>query len=324
MKAWLMHGWGEPEEMIWSDVPVPVPLPGQIRIKVKAAALNFFDVLQVQGKYQVKPPFPFTPGAEVSGIVDAVGDGVPNWALGTRVIALPAGGSFAEYCIAPSTKVLPMPDAMDFAEAAALPIVYQTSLFALESRAKLQEGEWLLVHAGASGVGMSAIQLGRAMGAQVIATASTEAKRNFALEQGAQFVLDYTNASWVDEVKKLAGNRGADVIYDPVGGDIFDLSNKCIAPFGRHLVIGFASGRIPTLAANRALLKNMSLVGVFWGGHVVNNPDYPAQAHAALMRMYAQRKIMPAVGSSGPLNEVPRMLRDLANRAVLGKAVAYV
>ena len=321
MKAWLVHAYGEPEDMVWSDVPVPNPGPGEIRIKVVAAALNFFDVLQVQGKYQVKPPFPFTPGAEVSGIVDAVGEGVPNWAIGTRVVALPSGGSFAEYCLAPATKVMPMPASMDFAEAAALPIVYQTSLFALEGRGKLQENEWLLVHAGASGVGMSAIQLGKAMGAHVIATASTDAKRKFASEQGAEFVLDYTNSNWVDEVKRLTGGRGADVIYDPVGGDIFDLSNKCIAPFGRHLVIGFASGRIPTLAANRALLKNMSLVGVFWGGHVAANPNYPGEAHAALMRLYELGKIKPVVGARGTLKDIPEMLRNLANRNVAGKAV---
>ena len=324
MKAWTMDHWGEPEEMVWNDVPMPHPGPGQLRIKVAAAALNFFDVLQVQGKYQVKPPFPFTPGAEVSGIVDAVGEGVPNWAVGTRVIAIPQGGAFAEYCIAPSAKVFTMPLSLDFPEAAALPIVYQTSLFGLETRGKLQPNEWLLVHAGASGVGMAAIQIGKAMGARVIATASTEAKRKFASQQGAEFTLDYTKPEWVDEVKQLTSGRGADVIYDPVGGDIFDLSNKCIAPFGRHLVIGFASGRIPTLAANRALLKNMSLTGVFWGGHVANNPDYPSEAHAALMRMYEKGQIKPVVGLRGILSDAPAMLRQLANRSVLGKAVALV
>ena len=324
MKAWTMDHWGEPEELAWNEVPLPNPGAGEIRIKVAAAALNFFDVLQVQGKYQVKPPFPFTPGAEVAGIVDAVGEGVPNWAVGTRVIAIPHGGGFAEYCIATSAKVFTMPAKLEFAEAAALPIVYQTSLFGLEMRGKLQPNEWLLVHAGASGVGMSAIQIGKSMGARVIATASTESKRKFAEEQGAEFVLDYTKPEWVDEVKKLTGGRGVDVIYDPVGGDIFDLSNKCIAPFGRHLVIGFASGRIPTLAANRALLKNMSLVGVFWGGHVAANPDYPSKAHAALMRMYEKGQIKPVVGLRGPLSDAPAMLRELANRSVLGKAVALV
>ena len=324
MKAWTMDHWGEPEELLWNEVPMPNPGAGEIRIKVAAAALNFFDVLQVQGKYQVKPPFPFTPGAEVAGIVDAVGEGVPNWAVGTRVIAIPQGGGLAEYCIATSAKVFTMPAKLEFAEAAALPIVYQTSLFGLELRGKLQPNEWLLVHAGASGVGMSAIQIGKAMGARVIATASTESKRKFAAEQGAEFVLDYTKPEWVDEVKKLTGGRGVDVIYDPVGGDIFDLSNKCIAPFGRHLVIGFASGRIPTLAANRALLKNMSLAGVFWGGYVATNPDYPSEAHAALMRMYEKGQIKPVVGLRGPLSDAPAMLRELANRSVLGKAVVLI
>ena len=256
--------------------------------------------------------------------MDAVGEGVPNWALGTRVIAIPQGGGLAEYCVVPSTKVFTMPAAMDFAEAAALPIVYQTSLFGLQTRGKLQPNEWLLVHAGASGVGMSAIQIGKAMGARVIATASTAEKRAFAMAQGAEVAIDYTNAAWVDEVKQLTGGRGADVIYDPVGGDIFDQSNKCIAPFGRHLVIGFASGRIPALAANRALLKNMSLVGVFWGGHVAANPSYPAEAHAALMRMYEKGQIKPVVGRRGSLTDAPTMLRELANRTVVGKAVAVI
>ena len=324
MKAWLVNGWGEPEDMVMSDIAIPEPKPGEICIKISAAALNFFDVLQIQGKYQIKPPFPFTPGAEVSGIVRSVGEGVPATAVGSRVIALPQGGAFSEYCIAPSTKVFLMPSAMSFAEAAALPIVYQTSLFGLATRGNLKKDEWLLVHAGASGVGMSAIQLGKAMGAQVIATASTAAKRQFAAAQGASHTLDYTTADWVDEVKKITGGAGADVIYDPVGGDVFDLSSKCIAPFGRHLVIGFASGRIPTFAANRALLKNMSLVGVFWGGHVAGNPNYPGSAHAELMRFYEQGKIKPVVGLRGALAEVPKMLRELANRNVMGKAVVEV
>ncbi len=324
MKAWLVNGWGEPEDMVWSDVAIPEPKPGEICIKVSAAALNFFDVLQVQGKYQYKPPFPFTPGAEVSGVIHAVGEGVPGWAIGSRVIALPQGGAFSEYCIAPSTKVFRLPASMDFAEAAALPIVYQTSLFGLGLRGELKKDEWLLVHAGASGVGMSAIQLGKAMGARIIATASTESKRQFAMEQGAEFTLDYTKDGWTDEVKKLTGGAGADVIYDPVGGDVFDLSSKCIAPFGRHLVIGFASGRIPSFAANRALLKNMSLVGVFWGGYVAGNPNYPGEAHAELMRYFELGKIKPVVGLRGALADTPKLLRELANRNVMGKAVVEV
>ncbi len=213
-----------------------------------------------------------------------------------------------------------MPPGMSFEEAAAMPIVYHTSHFALQHRTMLQPGEWMVVHAGASGVGMSAIQIGKALGGRVIATAGGEAKLHFAKAQGADHVLDYTDAGWVERVKEITG-AGADVIYDPVGGDVFDLSSKCIAPEGRLLVIGFASGRIPSMAANRVLLKNMSLIGVLWGGYVQSHPEYPAKAHAALMEMYKAGKIRPAVGAKYPLSEAPRAMRDLADRKVLGKAV---
>jgi NADPH2:quinone reductase len=320
MKAWRVHEWGEPESMRLEEIPEPQPGPGQVRIRNRAAALNFFDVLQVQGKYQVKPPFPFTPGAEVAGVIDAVGQGVTAHHAGDRVMAITHGNAFAESSTAPAMSAFTMPASMSFEEAAAMPIVYHTSYFALTHRTKLLPSEWLLVHAGASGVGMSAIQIGKALGARVIATGGSEAKCRFALEQGADHALDYANASWVDRVKEITG-RGADVIYDPVGGDIFDLSSKCIAPEGRLLVIGFASGRIPSMAANRVLLKNMSLVGVLWGGHVLMHPQYPSQIHPALMEMYSDGKIRPAVGARYGFEDLPRGLRDLANRKVMGKAV---
>lgn len=201
-----------------------------------------------------------------------------------------------------------------------MPIVYHTSYFALRHRIVLRAGEWLLVHAGASGVGMSAIQIGKALGARVIATAGSETKRIFAAEQGAEHVLDYGDAAWVERVKEITGS-GANVIYDPVGGDIFDLSTKCIAPEGRLLVIGFAGGRIPSIAANRILLKNISVVGVLWGGYVASHPDYPREVHDALMEMYTAGKIRPLVGAKYDLAELPRGLRDLAERKVIGKAV---
>ncbi len=225
---------------------MPEPGPGEVRIRNHAAALNFFDILQVQGKYQIKPPFPFTPGAEVAGIIDALGPGVTQFKPGDRVLALTHGNAFAEQSLGRIGSTFSIPAGMDFPEAAAFPVVYHTSYFALQERAALQPGEWLLVHAGASGVGVSAIQIGRAFGARVIATAGGPEKLTFAKAQGAEHVIDYTDASWVDQVKQLTGGRGADVIYDPVGGDVFDLSTKCIASAGRLLVIGFASGRIPT------------------------------------------------------------------------------
>lgn len=320
MKAWRVHAWGEPETMVLEDIAVPEPGPGQIRVRNHAAALNFFDILQVQGKYQIKPPFPFTPGAETAGIVDSVGAGVTSVKAGDRVIAMTHGSAFAEYSLAPVTSVFSMPEKMSFEEAAAMPIVYHTSYFALTHRTQVLAGEWLLVHAGASGVGMSAIQIGKALGARVIATAGSADKLEFAKQQGADHLLDYNDETWVDRVKELTG-RGADIIYDPVGADVFDLSTKCIAPEGRLLVIGFAGGRIPTIAANRVLLKNMSLVGVLWGGYVKEHPEYSMPTHAALMKMYEAGQIRPAVGASYPLGELPRALRDLASRKVMGKAV---
>jgi NADPH2:quinone reductase len=321
MKAWQVTEWCEPEGMHFNEVEVPVPKAGQILIKVHAAALNFFDILQIQGKYQVKPPFPFTPGAEVSGVVEAVGDGITAFAKGQRVLAMVNQGGFAEYALSDPHRTFQVPHGMDFPAAAAFPIVYQTSYFALVTRGQLEPGEWLLVHAGASGVGMSAIQIGKALGARVIATAGSEEKLQFAREQGADHAISYNESGWVDAVKTFTKGHGADVIYDPVGGDIFDLSSKCIASEGRHLVIGFASGRIASLAANRALLKNMSLMGVFWGGYVHEHPGYVAECQKALEQLVEEGKIHPRVARSYPLSECPQALRDMANRKVIGKTV---
>jgi NADPH2:quinone reductase len=320
MKAWQVHAWGEPESMRLEDAAEREPGPNQVRIRTRAAALNFFDILQVQGKYQDKPPFPFTPGAEAAGIVDAVGAAVRHLAAGDRVMAFTWGSGLAESAIAEADKTFRIPQGMDFDTAAAMPIVYHTSWYGLRHRGDLQAGEWLLVHAGASGVGMSAIQIGKALGARVIATASSAEKLDFARAQGAEHTLDYRDAAWVDEVKRITG-AGADVIYDPVGGDVFDLSTKCIAPHGRLLVIGFAGGRIPAIQANRILLKDMSVVGVFWGSQTRRQPGFVAETQAELARLYEAGHIRPVVGKKYPLEQAPMAMRDLADRKILGKAV---
>ena len=320
MKAWQVHSWCEPSGMSLEDVTVPTPAAGEVLIRNRAVSLNFFDILQVQGKYQVKPQLPFAPGAEVSGVVEAVGQGVTGIHAGDRVVAMPMVNGMAEFTCAKAAMTFALPRGMSFSEGAAMPNVYQTSFFALRELAQLLAGEWLLVHAGASGVGMAAIQLGRAWGGRMIATAGSEEKLAFARSQGAEIALSYNDPAWVDQVKQITG-EGANVIYDPVGGDVFDLSSKCIAPFGRLLVVGFASGRIPSIAANRILLKNMSVVGVLWGNHVKAHPEYAAATQAELARMYEQGLIRPVVAQSYPLQDLVRAFDDMASRKVIGKIV---
>jgi NADPH2:quinone reductase len=324
MKAWRVNEWCEPEQMKLEEVARPEPGPGEVRIKNRAAALNFFDILMIAGKYQTKPPLPFTPGSEVAGLIDAVGPEVKGLSAGDRVQAMASSGGYGEYSLAPAAKTFRVPDEMSFEEAAAMLVIYQTSYFALTKRTTVREGEWLLAHAGAGGVGLSAMQIGRSLGARVIATAGSREKLDFCLGQGAEHALNYGDEGWVDQVKKITGGRGADIIYDPVGGDIFDLSTRCIAPEGRLLVIGFAGGRIPTVAANRILLKNMSIVGVYWGGYLERHPEYMAEAQAALFSMYAAGKIKPIVSRSYALADAPAALRAMAERKTYAKVVLAI
>lgn len=324
MRAWQVTEWCEPDGIRLNDISAPQPGPSQVLIRNHASAINFFDLLQIQGKYQVKPPFPFTPGAEVAGVVEAVGEQVSTLQRGDRVLAFTTGGGFAEASLADSFRTFPLPSGMTFEQGAALPIVYHTSWFALKQRAALKSGEWLLVHAGASGVGMSAIQIGKALGARVIATAGDDRKVEFALQQGADHAINYSTPDWVDRIKEITERRGADVIYDPVGGDVFDLSTKCIAAEGRILVIGFAGGRIPTIQTNRILLKNISVVGVFWGDYANNRPWYFGETQTALDGMFRAGQIRPVVGTRYALEDAPQALRDIAARKIIGKAVLEI
>jgi NADPH:quinone reductase len=321
MKAWQVLDWCQPEQMSFADVFVPEPKDGEVRIQNRAAALNFFDILQIQGKYQTKPPLPFTPGAEVAGVVDAVGPGVVGLTPGDRVMGSGLLGGFAEYTITPAAKTFRIPESMSFAEAAAMLIVYQTSYLALKIRVALKNGEWLLIHAGAGGVGSAAIQLGKAFGARIIATAGSADKINFCLAQGADFALNYRDSNWVEQVKQITEQHGADVIFDPVGGEVFDLSTKCIANEGRLVVVGFAGGRIPTIAANRILLKNMSVVGCFWGAHLEHHPGFLAKTQTELFALYSAGHIKPIVSQTWPLNEAMSALHALAERKTYGKVV---
>ncbi len=324
MKAWRVNDWCEPDQMEFADIPLPEPKAGEIRISNRAASLNFYDILLIQGKYQIKPPRPFTPGSEVAGVVDAVGEGVTALNVGDRVQAMATGGTYCEYSIASAGKAFRIPDAMNFEEGAAMPVIYQTSYFALTHRTRIEPGEWLLVHAGAGGVGMSATQIGKALGARVIATAGSEEKLQFCLSQGAEHALNYREASWVERVKEITGGRGADVIYDPVGGEVFDLSTKCIAPEGRLLVVGFAGNVIPSVAANRILLKDISIVGVHWGFYVERHPAYLAATQAELFRMHAAGQIKPIVSQTFALADAVAALNALATRKTYAKVVLTI
>jgi NADPH2:quinone reductase len=324
MKAWLVHEWCEPEGMEFAETPTPAPGPGSVLIRNQAAALNFFDNLLVQGKYQSRPPFPFTPGSEVAGIIEAVGPEVEGLAVGDRVQAIATSGGYATHSLALAAKTFRIPEAMSYEEAAGMIVVYQTSYFGLTKRTTVNAGEWLLVHSGAGGVGMSAVQIGKSLGARVIATAGTSEKLDFCRAQGADHALNYRDPKWVEQVKEITGGRGADVIYDPVGGEVFDLSTKCIAPEGRLLVIGFVSGTIPQMAANRVLLKDMSLVGVFWGSYVERHPAALREMQHDLLALYEAGQVKPVVTNSWPLAEAPAAMRALAGRETMGKVVLTI
>ena len=321
MRAIVVDRWMEPRDLGVREVPEPELGPGTLAVEVRAAGCNFFDILMVRGHYQVKPPFPFIPGAELAGVVRAVGAGVEGFAVGDRVLATVPLGAFAERAVVPARGAWQMPESMSFEEGASFPIVYPTSYAGLVFRAGLRRGETLLVHAAAGGVGIAAVQIGKALGARVIATAGGAEKLAVARRAGAEVAIDYRSADWVEQVRAATDGRGADVIYDPVGGDIFDLSTKCIAPEGRLLVVGFAGGRIPSIQANRILLKDISIVGVHWGAYVREHPEYSARAHQALEAMYKSGQIRPQVGKRYRLDEAPAGLKDLAQRKVIGKAV---
>lgn len=324
MKAWQVKRLADPEEALEiAEVEKPQLEDGKVIIKVEATALNFFDILLCQGKYQEKPPLPFTPGAEVSGTVVEVSNN-SKFQVGDRVLAQPQmpNGGLADYVsAAEENSVYKIPETMDFKDAAAMYITYQTTYYALHYRAQIKQGEVLLVHAGAGGVGSAAIQLGKAAGAKVIATAGGPEKTNVCRELGADVVIDYLSEDFVEIVKKETNGRGADVIYDPVGGDTFDKSRKCIAFDGRLLVIGFAGGRIPEAPANHALVKNYSIVGVHWGYFKRLYPEGVVNIHEKLMQLYEAGKIKPLIYDEFPFEKVPEALNMLGSRKTYGKLI---
>ncbi|MEY9213910.1 NADPH:quinone oxidoreductase family protein [Thermobifida halotolerans] len=325
MRALRVHELGEPKDVLrLEEVPVPEPGPGQVVVRVRATAVNFPDALLCRGLYQEKPPLPFSPGVELCGEVAALGEGVTTVAEGDRVIGAPVLplGSFAEYAPMDIGRVFPAPPALTDEEAAALFIGYQTGWFALHRRAALREGETVLVHAAAGGVGSAAIQLAKAAGARVIGVVGGRAKAEYARRLGADIVVDRHTEDFVTVVKEATDGRGADVIYDPVGGDSYTRSTKCVAFEGRILIIGFASGTIPTPGLNHALIKNYSLLGLHWGLYNKRDPALVAECHEELTALADRGLIKPAVSETLSLEELPDGVQRLADGSTVGRLVA--
>ncbi len=324
MKRMIVSRLGGPEQLHLVEEPTPTPGPGEVLVEVRAAGVNWFDTLIIAGEYQVKPEPPFAPGAEVGGVVVAVGEGVTRVAVDDRVMGVLAYGGWSSHVVLAEGAVFRIPEAMSFVQAAAFPTVYQTSYFGLRYRADLQPGETLLVHAAAGGVGLAAVQIGHALGATVYGTAGSEAKCDLARAHGADEAFNYRQVDWLAAVKEATGGRGADVIYDPVGGDIFHGSTKCVAFAGRILVIGFASGRIPQVRLNRVLLKNIAIVGLHWGAYREHDPAKVDQAMAALFELFERGAVPPLISSARPLAEAAEALAALKARKTVGKLVLTV
>ncbi len=321
MKAVVCKAWGLPDTLVVEDGPDVVPGPGQVAIDVKAAGVNFPDVLIIQGKYQFKPELPFTPGSELSGVVRAVGEGVTTPAVGDKVIAFTSSGAFAQQIVVAAQAVMPMPPGMDFDTGAAVTLTYGTSHHAVVDRAALQAGETMLVLGAAGGVGLAAIEIGKALGATVIAAASSEEKLAVCREHGADATINYATEDLREAIKAATGGKGPDVIYDPVGGEYAEAAFRSIGWRGRYLVVGFANGEIPKLPFNLALLKGASIVGVFWGEYAKREPAANARAMRQLMGWMAEGKIRPHISARYPLEQTAQALNDMAARKVTGKVV---
>ncbi|TRZ93833.1 MAG: NADPH:quinone oxidoreductase family protein [Rhodocyclaceae bacterium] len=321
MKALICEAYGPIDTLVVKDTPSPVPGPKQLLIEVRAAAVNFPDALMVQGLYQVKPPLPFTPGAEIAGIVKAVGNEVKHYKPGDRVIALTSTGGFAEECIADAARVMPLAANMDFETGAALVLTYGTSLHGLRDCGHLQAGETLVVLGAAGGVGISAIEIGKAMGARVIAAASSDDKLELCKRVGADETVNYSTENLKDRINELTAGKGADVVYDPVGGPYTEPALRALAWRGRLLVIGFAAGDIPKIPLNLALLKERSIIGVYWGDSTRHDPAGHLANLRQLHEWFAAGTIHPIVSERFPLAAAKDAIAKIANRQVKGKIV---
>ena len=321
MHAWLCNNPVGFEELVWTKLPMPKPAPGEVLVEIKTASLNFPDILIVQNKYQMKPPLPFVPGSEFAGVVRALGEGVSHLKLDQHVACLSGTGGFATHTLAPSTLCLPLPEDFPFVDAASFIMTYATSHHALVDRAQLKAGETLLVLGAAGGVGTAAIQIGKALGAKVIAAASSEEKCALCKEIGADVTINYSQENLRETLKTLTAGNGPDVVYDPVGGDLTEAAFRSIAWRGRYLIIGFAAGQIPALPLNLALLKGASIVGVFWGEYAKREPRANAAMLQELVSWYGAGKIKPVIDSARPMAEVKAAYAHMGERAVKGKLV---
>ena len=321
MHAWLCETPTGVDALTWKELPTPTPGPGEVLVEIKAASLNFPDLLIVQNKYQMKPPLPFVPGSEYAGVVQAVGAGVTHLKVGQPIACMPGTGGFGTHAIAPAALCMPLPAGFPMVDAAAFILVYGTSHHALIDRAQLKAGETVLVMGAAGGVGTSAIQIAKAVGARVIAAASTDEKCALCQAIGADVTINYTTQNLRDAIKTATDGKGPDVIYDPVGGDFAEPAFRSIAWRGRYLVVGFASGPIPSLSLNLMLLKGASLVGVFWGDFARREPQTNAAMLGELAAWYAQGKIKPVIDSTVPMTDLKAAYAHMGSRGVKGKLV---
>ena len=324
MRAMLCTEYGDPEDLTLAEIDLPPPGAGEVAVAVHVAGVNFADGLMIAGTYQEKPPFPFSPGFEAAGIVTGIGPGVTRVAPGDRVVAVVDWGAYAAGLITRETDLFPIPDSMEFVTAAGLPITYGTAHGALTWRAELQAGEVLLVHGAAGGVGLATVEVGKALGATVIATARSAERLAIAADHGADYTIDTIDEDIRERVLEITDGRGADVVFDPVGGDIFDASLRCTAWGGRLLLIGFASGRVPQIPANILLVKNLAVLGLYWGAYRRRRPDLVAAEFAQLFDWHAHGQIRPRVSHSADLAHAAKALALLRGREATGKIVLTV
>jgi NADPH2:quinone reductase len=324
MRAWLCKSFGPPETLVLEETAEPRVGSGSVLVRVSAAGLNFPDSLIIEGKYQFKPSFPFSPGGEVAGIVEAVGEKVSRFKVGDRVMGLTGWGGFAEKIAVGEANLVPVPPGLSDESAAGFMMIYGTSMYALKQRGRLEAGQTLLVLGAGGGVGKAAVEIGKAMGSKVIAAASSEEKLAVAKRAGADELINYSELNLKDELKRLTKGQGVDVVYDPVGGDLAEQALRSMAWDGRYLVVGFASGTIPSFAANLTLLKGCQIVGVFWGAFAQRSPLENLANFKELLGWAQAGKIDPAVAKVYAFEEAAQAIADLGGRRVSGKAVVRV